>query len=83
MRPAGSVKRGSTIHEILTELERYPDTWYQAHQFPALTIQEPTIKRAMARLITQRKVAKRLVVSDRPDQRGVHHDVIEIKSRDD
>ena len=82
MRP-GSITRGSTAHEILTELERYPDTWYQAHQFPTLTIQEPTIKRTMARLITERKVASRLVVSDDPDQRGVHHDVIEIKSRDD
>jgi hypothetical protein len=78
---AGTVHRGSTIHEILTELERYPDTWYQAHQFPTLTIQEPTIKRAMHRLITQRKVANRLVLSDQPDQRGLHHRVVEIRSR--
>ena len=76
----GGVHRGSTIHEILTELERYPDTWYQAHQFPALTIQQTTIKRAMARLITQRKVAKRLVLSDDPHQRG--RDVIEIRFAD-
>ncbi len=80
MRAAGAVKRGSTIHEILTELERYPDTWYQAHQFPAVTCPETTVKRAMARLITQRKVAKRLTLSDDPGQGS--RDVIEIRFAD-
>ncbi len=46
----GQVVRGSIPHQILSELERYPDRWYRWYQFPELDATEGAIQRAMARL---------------------------------
>ncbi len=62
IKPKGSIHRGSVIHQILTELERYPMSWYQSHQFPTVTAQDATVRRMMQRLIKQRKVTHRLVM---------------------
>ena len=80
-KPKGAVHRGSVIHHILGDLERYPDSWFQGHQFPDLDAKQTTIDRAMWRLIEQKKVKHRLVLSDNHEQRG--RDVMEIKWRDD
>jgi hypothetical protein len=76
-KPKGSVHPGSVIHHILSELERYPDSWFQHHHFPDLDASTPTIARSFWRLIQQEKVEHRLVLSDNPEQRS--RTVIEIK----
>ena len=79
-KPKGVVHRGSVIHHILSDLERYPDSWFQGHHFPDLDAKGTTIARAMQRLIEQRKVQHQLVLSDNPEQRS--RQVVEIKWKD-
>ena len=76
-KPKGTIHRGSVAHHILSDLERYPDQWFQGHHFPDLVAKQTTIMRAIQRLIEQRKVEHRLVLSDNPEQRS--RMVIEIK----
>ena len=79
-KPKGIVHRGSVIHQILTELERYPDTWYRWFQFPGLDAQQETIRRSMFRLVTIGRVESRLVLDEQPD--GRHRNVSEIRWKD-
>ena len=60
----GAVHRGSVIHKILAELERYPDSWYLWYQFPDIEAARETVRRSMWRLVDQEKVKSRLVLAD-------------------
>ena len=55
--------RGSTRHQIMAELERYPDSWFRWYQFPELTdVNRVTIQKAFSRLISDGMVDRRMVL---------------------
>ena len=55
--------RGSTRHQIMAELERYPDSWFRWYQFPELTdVNRVTIAKAFSRLIGDGMVDRRMVL---------------------
>ncbi len=55
--------RGSTRHQIMAELERYPKTWFRWYQFPELTdVNRVTIQKAFSRLISDGMVDRRMVL---------------------
>ena len=63
-KPKGVVHRGSVKHQLLTELERYPDSWYQWFQFPDVNASMETIKRTISRLMEEGKVESRMTLND-------------------
>ena len=88
--PVGLVYRGSAVHRILAELERYPDTWVRWYQIPGLgDITRPTIMQAFQRLVRTGRVEARRTLAEpstgqehwRRRDRQVWY--IEIRWRDD